>query len=91
MKVQVENLKAEWANISGKLSPELAKEYDSDLIEGLEYYKTDKICKKTIDLFVELCNAQLAKQENVGDDRNRKRKLLMLAQAKIKIAKALSV
>ena len=67
MKVQVENLKAEWANISGKLSPELAKEYDSDLIEGLEYYKTDKICKKTIDLFVELCNAQLAKQENVGD------------------------
>ena len=90
MKVQVENLKSEWASISGKLTPELAREYDSDLIEGLEYYSTDSICKKTIDLFVELCNELLAKQTNVGD-KERKRKLLLLAKAKIKIAKALSV
>ncbi len=67
MKVQVENLKREWASISGKLTPELAREYDNDLIEGLEYYSTDSICKKTIDLFVELCNEQLARQTSVGD------------------------
>ena len=67
MKVQVENLKSEWASISGKLTPELAREYDNDLIEGLEYYSTDSICKKTIDLFVELCNEQLARQTSVGD------------------------
>ena len=90
MKVQVENLKSEWASISGKLTPELASEYDSDLIEGLEYYSSDSICKKTIDLFVELCNEQLARRTIAGD-KERKRKLLLLAQAKIKIAKALSV
>ena len=86
MKVQVENLKSEWASISGKLTPELAREYDSDLIEGLEYYSTDSICKKTIDLFVELCNEQLARQTSVGDD-DRQRKL-RLVKARARAAKA---
>lgn len=84
MEITIENLRNEWASIRGNLSAKLAKEYDDDLIKGFDYYNTEPVCKKTIDLFVELCNVELAKGGSGSNNSNK----LGLVKARARAGKA---